>query len=322
MPRLFVICPCYNEEAALPGVVGRIAAAIAASDWVLVLVDDGSTDATWRVVSELAARSPRTVGVRLSRNFGHQAAVCAGLDWVMGEGAGVDDDTIAVMDSDGQHPPEELPRLIARRAAGPHHVQMIRRDELSGAGPIKRLTSRFFYHVFSWLSGIPLRAGSSDFRAFSGYFLRQYLRLHEKVRFNRGLFAWMGFRVVYLEYQAAARTAGRTSYSLIRMLRLALRGIVYFSSRPLVLTSALITVTGFIFCGGYLVIETVRILRGATYVAGWPTILFVVTLWGSLLSLTQLLTAIYIARIFDEAKGRPIYLIEQVTRPPSEPESS
>jgi len=316
MSRLFVICPCHNEEAALPGVVGRIEAAIGSADWVLVLVDDGSSDATWRVVGDLAAKSPRTVGLRLSRNFGHQAAVCAGLDWVMGEGAAADEDTIVVMDSDGQHPPEELPRLIEQRSAGPHHVQMIRRDELSGVGPVKRWTSRVFYRVFSWLSGIALRPGSSDFRAFSGYFLRQYLRLHEKVRFNRGLFAWMGFRVVYLDYQAAPRTAGRSSYSLLRMLRLALRGIVYFSSRPLVLTSALITLTGFTFCGAYLVIELVRILRGATYVPGWPTILFVVTLWGSLLSLTQLLTAVYVARIFDEAKGRPIYLIEEVKHQP------
>jgi dolichol-phosphate mannosyltransferase len=222
-----------------------------------------------------------------------------------------DDDTVIIMDSDGQHPPDWIPTMLEARSAGFHHVQMIREDTEASGGFAKRVTSPIFYRTFSALSGLELQPGASDFRAFSGTFLSQYLRFAETNRFNRGLFVWMGFRTQLIPYRPQARLAGSSSYTMLRMFRLATVGITYFSSRPLTMTTGLITGAGFLLCGGYILAETIKYLRGAHYVAGWPTVIFIVTLWGSLISLNQWVLSAYVARIFDEVKRRPSYVIEE-----------
>jgi len=326
MRQIFVVCPCFNEEAVLGAFAGQLvrvlndltsAPAPTGSEPQqarVVFVDDGSRDGTWEVIRSLQEGNEGVAvsGVRLSRNFGHQSAICAGLDHVMADLGCGEADTVIIMDSDGQHPPERIPGMMEARCAGFHHVQMIREDANTSGGVLKRLTSPVFYRAFSVLSGLELRPGASDFRAFSGAFLRQYLRFAETNRFNRGLFVWMGFKTKLIPYRPRARMGGTSSYTLLRMFRLAAVGITYFSSRPLMLTTGFITGGGFLFCGIYILLEVIKILRGAQYVAGWPTILFVVTLWGSLISLNLWILSAYVARIFDEVKRRPSYVVEEI----------
>ena len=326
MRQLFVVCPCFNEEVVLGDFVAKLVRVL--NDLTsappstgsepcrarVVFVDDGSRDGTWDVIRSLQGGNSGVVvsGIRLSKNFGHQGAICAGLDHVMASLGCGEADTVIIMDSDGQHPPEWIPKMLEARRTGVHHVQMIREDAKASGGLAKRLTSPVFYRAFSMLSGLELRPGASDFRAFSGAFLGQYLRFAESNRFNRGLFTWMGFKTKLIPYRPEARLGGTSSYTLLRMFRLAVLGITYFSSRPLILTTGLITGAGFLLCGIYILLEFIKFLRGAHYVAGWPTILFVVTLWGSLISLNQWILSVYVARIFDEVKRRPAYVVEEV----------
>jgi dolichol-phosphate mannosyltransferase len=325
MKRLFVVSPCFNEEEVLGTFTGRLTKALeslAAAEpggleARILLVDDGSRDRTWEVIRSLrdragSAGTVRLSGLRLARNFGHQSAICAGLDHLLGPLGCTDEDTVVIMDSDGQHPPERLAEMIAPRREGFHHIQMVREDAEESGGLLKRATSPLFYRLFSWLSGLELRPGASDFRAFSGVFLKQYLRFAETNRFNRGLFVWMGFKTHLIRYRPEARLAGKSSYTFLRMMKLAGVGITYFSSRPLMLTTGIITGGGFLICGAYVLSEVIKIMRGGTYVPGWPTVLFSVILWGSLVSLNQWILSVYVARIFDEVKQRPSYVVEEL----------
>jgi len=320
--KLFVVCPCFNEEEGLVAFSARLAGALAGITAAepdglaahVLLVDDGSRDRTWEVIRSLrsAPGGPRLSALRLSRNFGHQAAICAGLDHLIGPLGCGDEDTVIIMDSDGQHPPERLREMTRARGEGFHHVQMVREDAEESGGLLKRATSPIFYRLFSWLSGLDLRAGASDFRAFSGVFLKQYLRFAETNRFNRGLFVWMGFKTHLIRYRPEARMAGRSSYTFLRMMKLAGVGITYFSSRPLMLTTGIITGGGFLVCGTFVLSEALKMARGGKFVPGWPTVLFAVILWGSLVSLNQWIQSVYVARIFDEVKRRPGYVIEEL----------
>lgn len=321
-PNLYLVCPCYNEEHALPHFLLSLyqilpleAQANGYIDTRIILVDDGSFDATGKVIEKSVKREAglSVVGLKLSRNFGHQAAIQAGLEYIYSRYLINDHDTIVIMDSDGQHPPELIKKLLNARAENIHHVQMLRTN--SGAGFFKGITSRSFYWLFRKFSGIPLYSGSSDFRALSGQVAREYLKLSESGRFNRGLFYWLGFSTKSIPYIAPERSHGESKYSVVRMISLALRGLTYFSSRPLVFTLAGITGLGFFACSIYVAIEFVRLLHGVTYVAGWPTVIFAIIFWGSLLSLGQLLTALYVARVFDEVKRRPLYLVEKSFEP-------
>jgi dolichol-phosphate mannosyltransferase len=313
---VFIIGPAYNEES----VIGLYLDAVFAQKRELVpfgririvLVDDGSRDRTSAAIRERQSQLPDGIAVsllKLSRNFGHQSAIQAGLQHAYDHSR--PGDLFLLMDTDLQHPPEWIPKILARLDQGVHHVQMLR-EEHESIGLGKKLTSRIFYRVFTWLSDMELDPGSSDFRGMSRDCLRAYLSLQEKGRFNRGLFRWIGFSTEKISYQAAARAAGHSKYSTRRMARLAFIGLTYFSSRPLIY--GLLTIVGcaFLFCAAYVGLELWRLSQGVEFALGWPSLVFFVTFWGGLLALGQLLLALYVSRIFDEVKGRPIYLIEEI----------
>lgn len=320
--NLIIISPCFNEADALPALMRKVREAIDAamnrfdiSRVHIVLIDDGSVDTTWEVMQEIGEQSFAPVEIsalRLSRNFGHQAAICAGLDYAYTAISCAPEDTIIVMDSDGQHPPAMINQLLAARAEGYQHVQMLHQN--SQGGFVKRLTSPLFYRVFRFFSGLSIPAGASDFRAFSGLFLRQYLKFNESTRFNRGIFHWLGFKTKYIHYTLDERAGGRSSYTLFRMIKLALTGLTYFSSKPLTFTIAAIVGFGFLTSAIYGLIELGRVIGGARFAPGWVTIMFVVSLWGALIALSQLLIALYVARIFEEVKRRPSYIVERHVR--------
>ncbi len=218
-----------------------------------------------------------------------------------------------MLDSDLQHPPKLIADIVNNLEAGIHHVQMVRKDD-PREGWFKRISSGLFYRVFSFLGSVKLPAGGSDFRGFSHRFLEAYLRLPERERFNRGLFTWLGFSTLQIPYEPDARVAGRSKYSPMKMLKLGLTGITYFSSKPLLWTLAAITLFSAILCGSYIVFEVSRYFHGHRYVLGWPTIIFFVCFWGGSLSFGQLLLSVYVSRIFEEVKGRPVYVIEETLK--------
>lgn len=310
--RLSIVCPCYNEEKGLPAFTRGLIEMLKGQSlekWKIVFVDDGSADGTWKVLKEIKQAHPNCDIIKLSRNFGHQAAICAGLDYVGNASDWKDTDTVIIMDSDGQHPPGLIPELLRARREGYHHVQMVRQDQ--NGSFFKRITSRTFYRVLNGLSRIQVPLGASDFRAFSGRFLKEYLRLTETVKFNRGLFYWLGFETKLIPYRPDLRIAGETSYTFGRMLRLAVNGITYFSSAPLVFINVFATAFGVLICGGYVLYELVRFMSGVSFSPGWFTIIFAISLWGTLLSGSLVVLSIYLARTFDEVKRRPTYIISQ-----------
>jgi glycosyltransferase involved in cell wall biosynthesis len=316
--HLFVVAPAYNEGESLSRFLASLKeAAHALAESVLlnvraVVVDDGSSDETFRILCEAAQAHSlefSVTGLQLSRNFGQQAAIQAGLEWAYSKSD--PGDLFVIMDSDLQHRPALLREIVTALEQGADHVQMVRQD--AGATPFaKRVTSTGFYWLMRCLSKLKLPEGGSDFRGFSRGFLGAYLTLHEKERFNRGLFYWLGFQRREIPYRADNRLGGDTKYSWGKMARLALTGILSFSSRPLVLLCSVIVLGSFLFCGGYLLFEVVRFVAGRKFVVGWPTVLFFVSFWSGAIGLSQLLLALYIARIYEEVKARPVYMVSRI----------
>lgn len=317
MMRTHLISAAYCEREGITQFIDAVRAAALTDpqfgEWVLTIVDDGSPDKTFEAAVSHLNRE-RTEGFRLrvvalSRNFGQQAAIQAGLEAAY---AGASDgDFFVILDSDLQHPPALVPQLLAHIAKGADHVQMVRQDSLRTSA-FKRFTSDSFYAFFRQLSGLDLRRGSSDFRAMSWRFLSAYLKLNERGRFNRGLFQWIGFGTVYVPYRCGDRVAGQTKYTFRRMVNFALTGILQFSSKPLILLCAVIVLINWTACVLYVIHTAIRYLQGVELVPGWPSIMFLITFWSGALALIQLLLALYIARVFDEVKGRPIYVVREL----------
>lgn len=321
---MYVVAPAYNESESIPHFISAVCSVAEESclgDRVrvhLVVVDDGSTDKTYEAIQQ-GARNPTpsfcVTGIGLSRNFGQQAAIQSGLEWAYERS--VEGDLFAVMDSDLQHPPELLSGIVDELRAGADHVQMVRREPESLSWP-KRASSAGFYWILRRMSDVALPEGGSDFRGLSRRFLGAYLSLRERGRFNRGLFYWVGFPRKEIAYQARERTSGVTKYNWTKMLSFATTAMVQFSSRPLILLCSIIVAGSFTVCAGYLGFELVRWMGGRQFVLGWPTVIFFISLWSGAIALSQLLLALYVGRIFDEVKGRPVYLVRRVCEPGAE----
>jgi polyisoprenyl-phosphate glycosyltransferase len=317
--RIIVVSPAYNEEESIIRFIDAIRGLntelteISDQSIELVLVDDGSTDATFSKICEARAKDNvlKLIAVRLSRNYGHQAAIFAGLEVALK--ISDEQSLFVVLDSDLQHPVRLIPDIVRQLVSGMDHVQMIRQDTLRG-GWFKMLTSRIFYRVFRLLSNLDLPEGGSDFRGFSHRFVKSFCAIPERGRFNRALFCWMGFRTALIPYEPDVRQFGKSKYSVSKMAMLALTGISYFSSRPLIYLLGGTVATSFVACLGYLIYELNLYVHGQVYVLGWPTIIFFITFWGGLIAVGQLLIAIYLSRVFDEVKGRPVHLIQDVIR--------
>src|SRR5262245_29710905 len=227
-PLLRVVSPAYQEEEVLPvfhASLSRALAPLAAEFEIEILyVDDGSTDGTLAVLRRLAADDPRVRFLSLSRNFGHQAALTAGLEHARG-------DAVVSLDSDLQHPPALIPELVARWRAGADVVLTIRADD-ARLGWFKRVSSRLFYRLLARCSTLDVRAAASDFRLLARPALDALLRMRESHRYLRGMVQWLGFRVAEVPFRPAARRAGVSKYTLRRMVRFALDGLLSFSPAP------------------------------------------------------------------------------------------
>lgn len=306
-PVLSIVVPVYNEEAVVDELLRRLRESLTGvGPYEAILVDDGSTDGSWVALRAQAAADPHLRLIRFSRNFGHQIALTAGLDAARG-------DAVVTMDGDLQHPPEFIPSLVAKWREGFDVVHAVR----TGPGPpslFKRLTARTFYRLFRRLTSLDLPPQAGDFRLFSRRAADAMRRMPERARFVRGMASWIGFRQVSIPYVEEARFAGTAKWVPRKMFRFAADAITSFSTVPLRLVSAL----GFfvvLLCGAYLLyILYARFFTERT-VQGWTSVIVVLLLVSGVQLLSLGIVGQYIARIFDEAKGRPLYLISDVVEP-------
>src|SRR5438105_4424589 len=301
-PRYSFVIPIYNEEETLPELARRLTDVMDGLDGEAeaILVDDGSTDRSYELLVDLNRRDERFKVLRFSRNFGHQLAITAGLDYAAG-------DAVVIMDGDLQDPPELAPELIARWREGYEVVYAIRQDRR--AEPLWRRTAiALFYRILRRLVNVEIPPDAGDFRLVDRRALEQFRRMRESNRYVRGLFAWIGFKQIGVPYRRDARFAGRTKYPLRKLIKLATDGLVGFSDLPLRATMMLgfvVSITSFVLG---IVAIALRIARVGA-VPGWASIVVVVSFLGGVQLIVTGTMGIYVGRIYEEVKGRPRYIL-------------
>src|ERR1700733_8863056 len=296
---LSVVAPVYNEEELIDAFVARASAAVADYDYELILVNDGSADSTPQKLDRIAERDPRVRVAHLSRNFGHQAALTAGLAHAIG-------DAVAVSDADLQDPPELIRDMLAQWHDGADVVYAVRRER-EGETAFKLATASLFYKLFRKLAQVDLEPNSGDFRLLDRKALDALLSMTERSRFLRGMTVWVGFTQTAISYQRDARHAGETKYTLRKMLRFSLDAIASFSHLPLQLA----TYVGMLSAGlAFVAIPVVIALRiSGSYLPGFGSITIAVLLLGGIQLIAIGIIGEYVGRIYDEVKGRPLYLV-------------
>lgn len=304
--KLSIVVPCYNEEGNIVELVSSLKEVLArySFDFEVILVDDGSKDNTFAVIEGIAKGSKNIRGYALSRNFGHQIALFAGLE--MAEG-----DVVITMDGDLQHPVRVIPLLIEKYGEGYEIVNTIRAYDKSETA-FKKLTSKWFYAFMNKISDTHIEPQSSDFRLMGKEAVDAFLNLKEHNRFTRGLIRWIGFEQTSVEYQADKRFSGSSGYSLKKMIALAVDGVTSMSSKPLRLSLYL----GFLLCFAgviYAIFVLVNFIRGIN-VEGWTSILISILVIGGIQLLILSIMGEYVSKIFNEAKDRPLYLIKAKTQ--------
>jgi dolichol-phosphate mannosyltransferase len=308
-----VVAPVFDERDTLPELHRRLTAVLAAlGPYELVLVDDGSSDGSWDTLLGLAAGDPHLRLLRLSRNFGHQAALSAGLDAARG-------DAIVLMDADLQDPPEVIPQLVAKWREGYDVVYAIRGDR-EGEPPWRLASIALFYRLLHRITPTAIPQDAGDFRLLSRRAAEAIAAMPERARFLRGMTSWIGFRQTGVAYAREARYAGESKYPTRKLIRLALDGITSFSTAPI----KLVTAIGFalvVFCFGVLVWTFYVRFFTNHHPQGWTSVIAVVLLLGGVQLLSLGVIGQYVARIFDETKQRPLYLVDEVVENVRETES-
>ena len=307
-PALSVVAPCYNEQEVLPEFLRRIGAVLdkAAGVAEVVLVDDGSRDRTWDVMTAAAAADPRIVAVRLMRNHGHQLALTAGLSVCRGE-------RILIIDADLQDPPELLPDMMALMDQGADVVYGQRRQR-DGESLFKRATAAGFYRLINRLTDVDIPADAGDFRLVTRRVLDLLLAMPERHRFIRGMVAWIGGRQVPLIYDRHARAAGESKYPLSKMIRFAADAITAFSVVPLMASMTIgwvMAAVGF----GFFIYSMIGWLMHAN-LPGWTSIMAALGLLSGMQFLMLGIIGAYLGRLYDQSKGRPLFMIRDIVGGP------
>ncbi len=302
-PLVSVVVPAYCEEANLPHLVEEVRRVLDAEpvQWELVLVDDGSPDATWTRIQEAHRADQRVQGLRLSRNFGHQHALLAGLTRARG-------DAVIMMDADLQHPPQVIPRLLDEWRRGAKIVHTVR-TETEQATFFKRVTSHAYYRAFSLLSGVDLSPGMADFRLLDRQVLDELLQFREMQIFFRGLVEWVGYPSARVPFRAAARYAGTTKYTFRRMITFAWTGITAFSVVPLRLGIILGLATSSLSLVYLAHAIWVKLFRPEQAMPGWASIVGLITLLFGVLFILVGLLGEYVARILMQVRQRPRFIV-------------
>ncbi len=305
--RLTVVVAAYNEAEALPALHPRIAAVLDALagegvEGGVLYVDDGSRDRTWAVLDDLAAADPRVSLLRLSRNFGKEAALTAGLDQVH-DGAAV------ILDADGQDPPELIPQFVAKWREGYDDVHGTR-IERDGETWFKRATAHGFYRMMQRLSKTPIPTDTGDFRLLSPRSLDALRQLRERHRFMKGLFGWVGFQQISVPYRREARVAGRSKFNAWKLWNFALEGVTSFSTAPLRVATYVGVMTA-LLAFVYALWIVVKAMLWGDPVAGWPSMMTVILLLGGVQLMALGMIGEYLGRLYEESKQRPLYLVDR-----------
>ncbi len=303
-PDLSIVAPCYNEEAGITELHRRISAVCAniGKTYEIVLVNDGSRDGTWEQLRVLAGKDPNIVAVNLSRNHGHQLALTAGLSVCRGH-------RVLIIDADLQDPPELLQQMLDMMDQGIDVVYGQRRQR-SGETIFKKTTAAVFYRMIQKLTDVPIPADTGDFRLISRRALNVLLQMPERHRFIRGMVSWIGFRQAPIMYDRDPRFAGDTKYPLRKMIRFAVDAVTSFSTRPLALatwagliTACLSALLLIYVMGSWVFLDTQP---------GWTSVLTTVSLLGGVQLLVLGIIGEYLGRMYEQIKGRPLFVIEQI----------
>jgi glycosyltransferase involved in cell wall biosynthesis len=301
-PLLSVVAPIYNEGAGVDRFVTRIAEVLdgAGQRYELILIDDGSADDSWARIVRQAGADPRVRGLRLSRNFGKESALLAGLEHARG-------DAVVVIDSDLQHPPTAIPAMVQRWQAGAQVVEAVKKNR-PDQSIANRLAARLFNHTFTGLTKVDL-IGATDFRLLARPALDALLHLPEHSSFFRGTSTWIGFNRVSVEVDIDHRAGGTSRWTLRTLFRLAVNGLTSFTSAPL----HLVTLAGLAFAVFSVILggqTLLRWMRGDS-VAGFPTVILLLLVTGTFVLIGLGVIGEYLARIHEEVRGRPRYLIQE-----------
>jgi polyisoprenyl-phosphate glycosyltransferase len=308
-PALSVVAPCFNEEHVLPEFLQRVGLVLdglvskAGGTAEIVLVDDGSRDATWQIMTGAAAKDSRVVAVRLMRNHGHQLALTAGLSISRGE-------RILIIDADLQDPPELLPEMLKLMDQIGADVVYGRRRQREGDSLFKRATAAAFYRLIGRMTDVEIPLDAGDFRLLTRRVLDLLTAMPERHRFVRGMVAWIGGKQVPLPYDRKARVAGESKYPLSKMLRFAADAITAFSIVPLMASMTIgwvMAAVGFAF----FVYSIVGWLLGLN-LPGWTSLMAAVGLLGGMQFLMLGIIGAYLGRLYDQSKGRPLFLIRDI----------
>lgn len=301
--RLSLVVPAYQEEATITDSLGAIAAAARSTGlpFELIVVDDGSHDGTWEAVGAAARAIPEIVGVRLSRNFGKEGAISAGLDQASG-------DASIVLDADLQHPPSLIPEMVRLWREEEWDVVEGVKSDRGAEATSHRLLTRAFYWVASRLTGHDLQ-DASDFKLLDRRVVDEWRRLGERVTFFRGLVSWLGFRRTHVFFTVPPRESGGSRWSLGGLTSLAIHAVTSFSALPL----QIVTVLGFVtlLVGAGLAVQALRLWYNGDALPGFTTVILLELMIGGFLMISLGIIGIYIARIYDEVKGRPRYVIRE-----------
>ena len=305
--RYSIVAPCYNEQQTLPELYRRIKEVMdqTGESWELVLINDGSADRTAELMSELNATDSRVHYIDFARNFGHQIAVTAGMDYAQG-------DAVVLIDADLQDPPELILEMIEKWKAGYQVVYAVR-SERKGESWFKLFTAKAFYRLIFRITDVEIPLDTGDFRLMDRKVVEAMKQMKEKHRFIRGMTSWVGFKQTGVEYVRQERFAGETKYPIRKMLKFAMNAITGFSYLPLQLATYL----GFIIAGlsavGVIAVVIAR-LSGSQAFFGQATTLIMVLFLGGVQLISLGILGEYIGRLYDEAKGRPLYIVSEAPR--------
>ena len=301
--KISIVIPVYNEAESVPHLLQRLSTVMAKPgfDYEIILVDDGSTDETAAVLKSSADRDEHVHALILSRNFGHQLALTAGLDHSRG-------DAVIVMDGDLQHPPELLPALIEKWQQGYDIVYTIREATLD-AGWLKKWTSQSFYRLINALSTVPIQQNAADFRLMDRRAVDVLQSLRERFRFIRGMVSWIGFRQTAVRFQAEQRFAGESKYSFKKMVAFAIDAVVSFSALPLRLTFYLGFITSLLSFIYLLYTLYIKFFTRSA-LQGWTSLMVLILFLGGIQLIIMGIIGEYLGRIYEEVKNRPLYVVK------------
>jgi dolichol-phosphate mannosyltransferase len=300
--KISIVIPSFNEEGNVNVIISALHDVLKKGnyEYELIFVDDGSSDKTLSILQQMAASDSHLFYIELSRNFGHQNALKAGLDFASG-------DCIITMDGDMQHPPELIPQLLEKWEDG-YDVVYTRRLEDKNLPVFKKITSKYFYKFINYISEIKIEEGTADFRLMDKKVSKVFFAFNENELFIRGLVNWVGFKQFAIDYVPAERFSGNSKYTVKKMMQFALKGITSFSIRPLYISIFL----GLSFAGLGLLFYSVYVFYSLYYhlaISGWASVIFTIVLFGSLNLIVLGIVGIYVGKLFIQSKNRPNYII-------------